>query len=50
MMGPMHIAETEQQALDNCRYGLERVFDYLAHVVPTDAERGAPTTRAGSRR
>jgi limonene 1,2-monooxygenase len=35
MMGPIHIAETEDEALDNCRYGLERVFDYLAHVVPT---------------
>ncbi len=35
MMGPIHVAETEQEALDNCRYGLERVFDYLAHVVPT---------------
>lgn len=35
MMGPMHIAETEQQALDNCRFGLERVMNYLAHVVPT---------------
>jgi limonene 1,2-monooxygenase len=31
----MHVAETEQEALDNCRYGLERVFDYLGHVVPT---------------
>ena len=31
----MHIAETEEQALDDCRYGLERVMDYLAHVVPT---------------
>jgi limonene 1,2-monooxygenase len=39
MMGPVHVAETEQEALDNCRYGLERVFDYLAHVVPT-----TPTT------
>jgi limonene 1,2-monooxygenase len=35
MMGPVHLAETEAQALDNCRYGLERVMDYLAHVVPT---------------
>ena len=35
MMGPMHIAETEQQALENCRYGLERVFDYLSHIIPT---------------
>ena len=35
MMGPIHLAETQAQAVDNCRYGLERVFDYLAHVVPT---------------
>jgi limonene 1,2-monooxygenase len=31
----MHVAETEAEALENCRYGLERVFDYLSHVVPT---------------
>ena len=35
MMGPIHLAETEAEAVDNCRYGLDRVFDYLAHVVPT---------------
>ena len=35
MMGPMHIAETESQALEDCRFGLERVMDYLAHVIPT---------------
>ncbi|WP_205528359.1 LLM class flavin-dependent oxidoreductase [Desertimonas flava] len=35
MMGPMHIAESEQQALDDCRYGFERVIDYLGHVIPT---------------
>ena len=35
MMGPMHIAETEEQALENCRYGLEWVFDYLSHIIPT---------------
>jgi limonene 1,2-monooxygenase len=35
MMGPMHLAETKAEAVNNCRYGLERVFDYLAHVVPT---------------
>ena len=35
MMGPMHLAETEAQAVEDCRYGLERVMDYLAHVVPT---------------
>ena len=50
MMGPMHIAETEEQALDDCRYGLERVMDYLAHVDPDAADRGDRTTRAGSRR
>jgi limonene 1,2-monooxygenase len=37
MMGPMHLADTEEEALDNCRFGLERVFDYLAHVVPSGA-------------
>ncbi|MFV0258917.1 MAG: LLM class flavin-dependent oxidoreductase [Acidimicrobiales bacterium] len=37
MMGPMHIAETEAQALEDCRYGYERVMGYLAHVVPTNA-------------
>jgi limonene 1,2-monooxygenase len=35
MMGPMHVAESEAQALEDCRYGLERVMDYLAHVIPT---------------
>ena len=49
MMGPMHIAETEQEALDNCRYGLERVMDYLAHVVPT-APRDGDHVRGARRR
>jgi alkanesulfonate monooxygenase SsuD/methylene tetrahydromethanopterin reductase-like flavin-dependent oxidoreductase (luciferase family) len=35
MMGPMHIAESEEQALENCRYGLAWVFDYLSHIIPT---------------
>jgi limonene 1,2-monooxygenase len=35
MMGPVHLAETEARALEDCRYGLERVMGYLAHVVPT---------------
>jgi limonene 1,2-monooxygenase len=35
MMGPMHLADTEEQALANCRFGLERILDYLGHVVPT---------------
>jgi len=35
MMGPMHIAETEEQARQDCRYGLEWVFNYLNHIIPT---------------
>jgi len=35
MMGPIHVAESVDEAVDNCRYGLERVFDYLAHVIPS---------------
>ncbi|MEP6296856.1 MAG: LLM class flavin-dependent oxidoreductase [Ilumatobacter sp.] len=34
LMGPMHIAETEAQARENCRYGLQWVFDYLGHILP----------------
>ena len=35
LMGPMHIAETFEQAKANCRYGLQWVFDYLSHIIPT---------------
>lgn len=35
MMGPMHIAESVDEAVRNCEFGLERVMDYLGHVVPT---------------
>ena len=34
LMGPMHIAETEAQARENCKYGLQWVFDYLSHILP----------------
>lgn len=34
LMGPMHIAETEREARENCRYGLQWVFNYLAHILP----------------
>jgi limonene 1,2-monooxygenase len=34
LMGPMHIAETVEQAKANCRYGLRWVFDYLSHIIP----------------
>jgi limonene 1,2-monooxygenase len=35
LMGPMHIAETFEQAKENCRYGLMWVLDYLSHIIPT---------------
>ena len=35
LMGPMHIAETLEQAKANCRYGLQWVFEYLSHIIPT---------------
>ena len=34
LMGPMHIAETEKQARENCRYGLRWVWNYLSHIIP----------------
>jgi limonene 1,2-monooxygenase len=34
LMGPMHIAATEAQARENCKYGLQWVFDYLSHIIP----------------
>jgi limonene 1,2-monooxygenase len=33
-MGPMHIAETFEQAKENCKYGLQWVFNYLSHIIP----------------
>lgn len=39
LMGPMHIAETEKQARENCRYGLRWVWNYLSHIIPV----GDPT-------
>src|SRR6478609_4136211 len=30
MMGPMYVAETEEQAIRDCEFGLERVMDYLS--------------------
>jgi limonene 1,2-monooxygenase len=34
LMGPMHIAETEEQARREVVFGLEGVQDYLQHVLP----------------
>lgn len=38
LMGPMHIADTVEEARENCRFGLEWVFDYLNHIIPTGAD------------
>jgi limonene 1,2-monooxygenase len=35
LMGPMHIAETVQEAKRNCRYGLKWQYDYLSHITPS---------------
>jgi limonene 1,2-monooxygenase len=34
LMGPMHLADTKERARENVRYGMERIFDYLGHVLP----------------
>ncbi len=50
LMGPMHIADTVEQAKENCRHGLMWVFDYLSHIIPVgDPNEPAPSTlrRAG---
>ena len=38
LMGPMHIAETEEEAKRDCRYGLKWQYDYLAHITPSAIE------------
>lgn len=35
LMGPMHIAETVEEAKRNCRYGLKWQYDYLSHITPS---------------
>jgi limonene 1,2-monooxygenase len=40
LMGPMHIAETEDEAISEVLYGYERVFDYLSHVIPIPPDEG----------
>ncbi|MTA69781.1 MAG: LLM class flavin-dependent oxidoreductase, partial [Actinobacteria bacterium] len=42
LMGPMHIAETVEQAKENCRYGLQWVWDYLSHIIPVGDPNGPP--------
>ena len=35
LMGPIHVAETVEQAKRDCRYGLRFVYQYLTHVSPS---------------
>jgi limonene 1,2-monooxygenase len=34
MVGPMHVAETEKQALEDCRFGFMNIMTYLSHILP----------------
>jgi limonene 1,2-monooxygenase len=36
LMGPMHLAETVEQAKEDVRYGLSLLEDYRAHINPAD--------------
>jgi limonene 1,2-monooxygenase len=38
LMGPMHIAETTEQAKRNCAYGLRWQYEYLSHITPSAIE------------
>jgi limonene 1,2-monooxygenase len=42
LMGPMHIAETVEEAKKNCEYGLMWVFEYLSHIIPTGDPNAEP--------
>jgi limonene 1,2-monooxygenase len=35
LLGPMHIAPTIEEAMEQVRYGLEWQFDYLSHITPS---------------
>jgi limonene 1,2-monooxygenase len=52
LMGPMHVAETEEQAIAEVGYGFDRVFDYLRHILPIPPDEGdtfAERIRAANR-
>jgi limonene 1,2-monooxygenase len=38
LMGPMHLADTYEEAKENCRYGLQWVLNYLSHIIPIGTE------------
>lgn len=35
LMGPMHVAETQEQARRDCEYGLRWQYEYLSHITPS---------------
>ena len=41
LVGPMYVAETEEQALEDCRPGFLSIMTYLSHVLPI--AQGGPT-------
>ena len=47
-MGPMHIADTYEQAKENARFGLHWVFNYLSHIIPVGTGHPRPTTTSSS--
>jgi limonene 1,2-monooxygenase len=45
LMGPMHVAESEAAAIEQCRYGLRWQYEYLSHISPSAIE--VPETTEG---
>lgn len=35
LMGPMHVADTEERARADCAYGLRWQYEYLSHITPS---------------
>ena len=50
LMGPMHIADTYEQAKENARFGLYWVFNYLSHIIPVGTDIKPPTSTSWSTR
>jgi limonene 1,2-monooxygenase len=43
LMGPMHLAETAEQAKRDCEYGLRWQYEYLSHITPSAIDVPATT-------
>jgi limonene 1,2-monooxygenase len=44
LVGPMHLAETKEQAIEDARFGLDAFCDYTQHVVAAPHFRAAGST------